>query len=300
MLEGGLQFRHKSRKDAGELMKCEFSQFHIHHRKTDQGGSPGTISIHDIAAEAAGEYPDDIPEMAQANLSGSNAPGRTKSVLLEGSVHRHNAYLGYQKFERSVTTVLATMLSKDTCQKLIELLGEQHQNVEDEDLNKSHSSTEKKEEDPSVAIEVDAAKGIMITKANAEKLQVVTIKVLLEVLGGMEVENFGEVKDVMLMIQAQKNFNLYQSYAYHISLLRQFVSIQTRSKISDKDAGDNCKEASSVHGSNVWNSLKKKRGIDFSGHGKDKDSSVRSATSFQSTGRIKRISTATRAISTMA
>ena len=95
---------------------------------------------------------------------------RTKSILLEGSVTRHIAYLGYQKFERSVTTLLATMLSKDTCKSLLLLLRKKNKKSADD------SQTAK--------------------EANAEKLQVVTIQVLLEVLAGMDVEDAKEVNDV--------------------------------------------------------------------------------------------------------
>jgi len=287
MLEGALAYKHKQRSSAGQLMENEFSQFHIHHLK--QGSKPGVISIHEIAAEAAGEFTDKVPAMA--NPSGSTR--KTTSVLLEGSVYRHNAYLGYQKFERSVTTVLATMLSKDTCKRLIVLLREQYQKVES---MKNVDSTEKKDEN----IEVDTT-GV---RSNRKKLQVVTIKVLLEVLGDMIVEDVREVKEVMAMVQALKNFNLYENFAYHISLLRQFVSMHTRDNRSGKGSDgddDSTKGISSVHGSNVWNSLKKKRGLGGSGHGAsghggDPDGSTRSNNSFKG---MKRISTATGALSSM-
>ena len=167
MLEGALVYRHKQRKDAGQLMNCEFSQFHIHHNEGSSGKKSGIISIHDIAAEAA----DATPEMTE-EFSGSL---NTKSVLLEGSVTRHNAYLGYQKFERSVTTLLATMLAKDTCKNLLTLLREQNKGLKDGKKG------------------ADDNEGV---KKNVEKLQVVTIKVLLEVLAGMQVDDPKEVMDV--------------------------------------------------------------------------------------------------------
>ena len=42
------------------------------------------------------------------------------------------------------------------------------------------------------------------------------------------------------MIEGMKNFHMYENFAYHISLLRQFVSIHTRNsrgrgKVSDSD-----------------------------------------------------------------
>ena len=161
MLEGAVTYRHKQRKDAGQLMNCEFSQFHIHHHQ-EKDDETRTIPTNDTAAEAA----DNVPEMAKEVSMGT----RTKSILLEGSVTRHIAYLGYQKFERSVTTLLATMLSKDTCKSLLLLLRKKNKKSADD------SQTAK--------------------EANAEKLQVVTIQVLLEVLAGMDVEDAKEVNDV--------------------------------------------------------------------------------------------------------
>mmetsp|Transcript_375 Transcript_375/g.723 ORF Transcript_375/g.723 Transcript_375/m.723 type:complete len:290 (-) Transcript_375:170-1039(-) len=278
MLEGSLAYRHKQRMDAGQLMKGEFSQFHIHHKEQEQGGTPGTISIHEIAAEAAGDFGDTVPEMASASGSLSIRK-KTRSVVLEGSVNRHNAYLGYIKFERSVTTVLATMLAKDTCKSFLLLLRGQHQKVEEIECVYSGES---------------------VTKANAEKLQVVTIKVLLELLGDMQVQDGREVKEVIAMIQALKNFHMYENFAYHISLLRQFVSIHTRNNGGKGADGDDDAQISSVHGNNVWSSLKKKRGLGGSGHGGDRDSSTKSANNFKGTGSMRRISSATGVLSAMA
>ena len=95
MLEGALKYRHKARSEAGELMKGEFSQFHIELSK--EAGSGGVISIHEIAQEAA-EQGVTVPEISTSKSR------RTTSVVFESSVKRHNAYLGYQKFERSLTT----------------------------------------------------------------------------------------------------------------------------------------------------------------------------------------------------
>jgi serine/threonine protein kinase len=169
MLEGALVHRHKSRMDAKQLMQCEFSQFHIRHET-----NPGTISITEIMAEASsaggGECADDdgVPEMAFVNPMQASLNKRTTSVVLEGSVNRHNAYLGYQKFERSVTTILATMLAKDTSRKFLLMLREQH----------------------------DVRRELDSSHANTKRLQVVTIRVLLELLSEMAVADDREVKEV--------------------------------------------------------------------------------------------------------
>ena len=174
MLEGALAHRHKSRMDAGQLMQCEFSQFHIRHERGrggegEGGTNPGTISITEIMAEASagGEFADGVPEMAPINPMQASLNKRTTSVVLEGSVNRHNAYLGYQKFERSITTILATMLAKDTSRKFLLLLREQH----------------------------DGRRELDSSCANTKRLQVVTIKVLLELLSKMTVADDREVKE---------------------------------------------------------------------------------------------------------
>lgn len=192
MLEGALAYRHKQRMDAEHLMAGEFPQFHIHHRDSVQGGGgkPGTISIHEIAAEAASaEFGDTVSE-----IPSSFSTKKTTSFVLEGSVRKHTAYLGYQKFERSVTALLATMLSKDTCSRLLSLLREHHGNAKEMksvESGVSMESTEKKEDDKAKA-EVDLPN----RKSNAEKLQIVTINVLLELLGGMQVGDPRELGEV--------------------------------------------------------------------------------------------------------
>ena len=153
MLEGALAYRHKTRSNASQLMEGEFAQFHIQHSNEENGN--GTISFLDIAAEAAG---------GASPLESSGSPKkRTKSVLLEGSVYRHNAYLGYQKFERSVTTLLAAMLSKEHAKELLAL-------IEEEGKKDSVSNGNNFGD----AVEVDM-NGKATVKTNKEKLQVVTI-----------------------------------------------------------------------------------------------------------------------------
>ena len=177
MLEGALKYGHKSRSSAGELIKGEFPQFHIHH-----ADGAGTISIQDIAAEAAREGSDKATEMSSQSLS------RTSSVLLEGSVRRHTAYLGYQKFERSVTTLLATMLPKDALRNLVAILKERGSNANTNKV-KIQGNEEKKES----AVEVDVNGVLPVVNNNASKLQVVTMSALLDVLKEMDNQGTAEV-----------------------------------------------------------------------------------------------------------
>lgn len=104
LLEGLLTYRHKKRPGAGEMLKSDFVQFHKEHEEGN------LLSLDDIAATAASKPP-----------SGRGAM-RTASISIKGSVDRHNMFLGFKKYERSLTALLATMLSKKELQQLISIL----------------------------------------------------------------------------------------------------------------------------------------------------------------------------------
>lgn len=274
MLEGALTYKHKIRSTAGKLMNGEFAQFHIQHGSEENNG---TISILDVAAEAAGVT-------SGANEQPATPTNvRTKSVLLEGSVYRHNAYLGYQKFERSVTTVLATMLTKGHAAQLLALLEEESKKASTKNC--------------SAFVEANdiTASSHALMKTNKEKLQVVTIASLLDALADMKTGSSMEddIDEVMKMIRTLKDFNLYESFAYHISFLRQFVSSKRRTQM---DASES-KSTKSVHGGNVWSSMRARRGLG--------DSSTRKGNAFnndmsiKSVGGLRRVNTATGTLSNL-
>jgi hypothetical protein len=266
-------------------MNGEFAQFHIHHSSQENG----TISILDVAAEAAG---------GESRTQGNSATPKkraTKSVLLEGSVYRHNAYLGYQKFERSVTTVLATMLCKENSKALLTL-------IEEEGMKDSVKNGDNFGD----AIEVEMS-GKVSVKTNKEKLQVVTIETLIDVLESIR-ERALEVRDIdetLKTIRSLKDFSSYKTFAYHISFLRQFVeSNEKHTRQGPKrggldSSGSGVKnKTSSVHGGNVWTSMRVKRGLN--------DSSTRKARNFnqdssiaKSTGGLRRVNTATASLSVL-
>jgi serine/threonine protein kinase len=110
MLEGALVYRHKKRKSAAELLTHEFVQFH----KT-------VFTVEQIVLEAQQEANDD----AMNNNDGQHKSlRRTQSVSLRGSVGRHSMFLDYQKYERSLTTLLATLLDKKELLQLMKTLNE--------------------------------------------------------------------------------------------------------------------------------------------------------------------------------
>jgi hypothetical protein len=49
---------------------------------------------------------------------------RTSSIVLPGTVKRHSVFLDFKTFERSLTTVLATMLERTDLHMLIAILDE--------------------------------------------------------------------------------------------------------------------------------------------------------------------------------
>lgn len=100
MLEKLCTYHHKSRPSAREMLQDEFVQFHKVHEK--EASSPSTTTA--------------------ASSSKKMKRSRTASVHFVGSVERHGLVLNYQKFERAVTTLLATMLSREQLEQVLATL----------------------------------------------------------------------------------------------------------------------------------------------------------------------------------
>lgn len=125
LMEQLLNYRHKRRASAGDLLNHEFVAFHQHLETGDLVSSVG-LSVEEIAAAAAAG-----PEFAE-NVSGTSRANRTTSMSVRGSVNRHNLFLGFKRFERSLTALLATMLSKKELQTLVNILLERYGAMEQE------------------------------------------------------------------------------------------------------------------------------------------------------------------------
>lgn len=217
MLEELLVYKRKKRKSAGNVLESEFVKFHFNHSE-DSGDTA------DIADEEDGVVMslDDVAKEANSAARGEGASvrggstgrGRTKSVLLEGSVQRHTLYMQYEKFERSVTTLLATVLSPAQLAGLLDKLNsikvvtgdEQAAPTEDADLgNSTHRSA--------------SGEGVEVI-SNEQKLQIIKIGDLKSLMLGMG------LKEAATMMSDLPNASSYNSFAYHIALLRQFVRTQ--------------------------------------------------------------------------
>jgi hypothetical protein len=167
MLEGALAYRPKSRLNAGQLLKGEFAQFHLVH------GNKGVSSLDDSEDDAVEESIDDLP----THLS------RTKSVLLKGSVIRHNTFLGYRSFERTVTAVLATMLPKEQRKQLVINLRNRHQSHAQESNGDMVDDFKKELKSDDVGTNQN-----VVTWTNASSLQVVPVKDLVKVIQELNTE----------------------------------------------------------------------------------------------------------------
>eukprot|EP00538_Stauroneis_constricta_P011413 CAMPEP_0119557602 /NCGR_PEP_ID=MMETSP1352-20130426/9227_1 /TAXON_ID=265584 /ORGANISM="Stauroneis constricta, Strain CCMP1120" /LENGTH=659 /DNA_ID=CAMNT_0007604735 /DNA_START=100 /DNA_END=2079 /DNA_ORIENTATION=+ len=169
MLDGMLVYRHKKRKDAKDLLSNEFVQFH----KT----------------AAANDNKDDDDAIADLTTGKPQRHKRTHSISIRGSVTRHSMFLDYQKFERSLTTLLATMLDKPNLQELLDAV----------------EKRKKVEEDESAII-----------PSNQHQLDVIELNELKEIL----VEQ--QQNQALSMLAKLPNSDGYAKFAYHVSLLKEF------------------------------------------------------------------------------
>jgi calcium-dependent protein kinase len=170
MLELLLCFKHKRRKAAREMLSHDFVQFHKTH--SDQG-----LSLDDVVAAASVA----VTTMEINDDSAAGTTGRPlQSISLRGSVRRHSVFLNYQQFERSVTTLLATLVSKKDLSILIQTLElDMKQDVnENGNINSNNSAT------PSVN--------------KPTKLQVITISRLKELLKEMKQDEWYVENDVCI------------------------------------------------------------------------------------------------------
>lgn len=245
LLEETLKYRHKRRKTAGELLNHEFCRLHREDDHDDDDGD-GIIGVEEIAAVAAAAA-------SSASNDGSSTGGGIASsrggkgggggsVSLRGSVSRHAVYLGYRKFERSVTTLLATILSGVEYDALLSELD-----------RRIARSAEASGEALGVRIEASSSGGdgggdgggsdgldksgasagsrgsrkgrpatatpeSVEVMANERKLRVIRVKELKEVLTQLGLDQ------AVSMMGKLPSASSYDNFAYHVGLLRQFTT----------------------------------------------------------------------------
>jgi len=136
----------------------------------------------------------------------------TESMLIAGTKDRHAYFLQYEKYERAITTLLASMLRKVQLQQL--LLGI------DNFIDSHHTVKDTGKTTPA---DYEA-------HANNKRLQIITIAELRIILSQLQ---FYEVVSMMDAIPSDVS---YDQYAYHIALLRQFITYEDESIVNDSNS----------------------------------------------------------------
>eukprot|EP00536_Pseudo-nitzschia_multiseries_P004693 jgi/Psemu1/253835/estExt_Genewise1Plus.C_790079 len=132
-----------------------------------------------------------------------------------GSVGRHSSFLDYQKFERCLTTLLATMLSKSELTVFVETVeNELREKLEKqaEETKVAKVANEEKEEE---SIETPINLPPMEDKNTS--LDVINVGRVIEIL------NESGNEQMLSMIEKLPGSDLYDSFAYNISVLKYFV-----------------------------------------------------------------------------
>lgn len=197
MLDDCLIYKHGKRKSAGEILST--SDFVKYHKRL-------------------------ADEQNEANLE--NRPSlRSQSIVLSGTTSRHTSYLDYQKYERSVSTLLATVLSDDEFRYLLRAIKEKVAKksaaitVVHAPEDEKKSMTEGETDVSSKSEDVNESVEIMRNTRNLNILKICELKEVLEELGKTLTEGYARSLDMMGKFS---NASLYNNFAYRIALLEQF------------------------------------------------------------------------------
>jgi len=198
MLDECLKYKHRIRKSAKEILDCEFVKFYKEHAMVDND------NVFSAAAEGVGG----VLSLNQV-IAESRASHRTTSMVIEGSVTRHTAMMKYGQFERSVTSLLASVFVKSELKAILEKIDQ---------IIASHDGSflgmlEKLEE--------------KIT--NKKRLQIIKMADLRQIVKDLRFHDILPIIDDL-----SKGVN-YDNYAYHVAYLRQFYTVLQN---EDKNNGD--------------------------------------------------------------
>mmetsp|Transcript_68065 Transcript_68065/g.101029 ORF Transcript_68065/g.101029 Transcript_68065/m.101029 type:complete len:552 (+) Transcript_68065:110-1765(+) len=194
MLNDLLTYNQRKRNSAAQVKECDFIKFH-----------------------------QDLEQEVQKTPSLSSAPSsrrtfrRTSSILISGSNNRHEAYIGFRKFELAVTTLLATLLSTEEYTSLLKAIEKKKE--EEHSLPDMTGIAEGDEEDEDDEEEEETkVKQLSSAMEAKKKLNVLIVSTLKDIL-----KDLGLV-DIIEKIENLKNEEQYQTFSYHIKLLNQFSS----------------------------------------------------------------------------
>ena len=122
LLNGCLTYWYDRRPNAKQLLKYEFVQLHQQQPQKPQQDVNDAITAAATTAtelEAAKTSAEIVPSLdITTGTNGNSRPHHS----LRGSVLRHNIFLNFQQYERSLTALLATLLSKSELEQLVFVL----------------------------------------------------------------------------------------------------------------------------------------------------------------------------------
>jgi len=159
-----LTYKPEKRMTCGEALKCEFVSFH--------------------------------KDLEGDQKAGKSKARRTQSILFSQTGARHGLYICYKKFERAMTTVLATVPSKEELEILVKKLAGDDEKQAKKVLNGSFGDD-----------------GIAADSGKLKVIKVGDLKKMLLDLG---------LVDASATIEQLPNSSQYDSYSYSIELLREF------------------------------------------------------------------------------
>jgi len=198
MLNKALTYRHKQRPSAAEICKLDFPQFHIEHAEG--------ISLDEVAAvAAAGEIPGGT---GTGTGSARMSMRRTASISLKGSVNRHGMFLGFKKYERALTALLASILTKKELEQLVDIVKER---VKKREVSTAEAAKLIQQETELEGLEE-------LTGLSQEKqLSVMQVRELKSIIRN-DIGNH----HALTAMDKLPGGHIYDGFAYHIYLLKDF------------------------------------------------------------------------------
>ena len=236
LLEKCMNYRHKSRPCAEELLNHAFVKFHeIADLKTDVSDvevkdQDGLDLAHVLIVANGGDS-------ITATAAKQSTRKGMRSRALRGSIARHSMYLDFTKYERALTSLLATVLSEEEYEGLINKL---------ENIDGEHESNLK-------VIQVKDLKKILETDFTSNT----TILSAMDKLKGAFIyEDYAyHISKLRLFSTQKKAFNIDDSNVSTSSSIHKISS----SDHKGQKHGANLVRNHSVYGSNVYSSWAKEK-----------------------------------------
>jgi calcium/calmodulin-dependent protein kinase I len=121
LLNGCLTYKYQERPGAKKLLQYEFVTLH-QQKQDDPAMDEEQVTTDSVSDFVIGDYDDDDEIVTDTTTTPVRSKRRTASISLAGTVVRHNLFLNFQQYERSLTTLLATLLSKSELEQLLFVL----------------------------------------------------------------------------------------------------------------------------------------------------------------------------------